>query len=799
MQDVKRLFDNSVSVGLACVVALLLLTSGLSYWNTRQLVRDAKWVAHSYEVQSATSAVLLAMVDAETGQRGFLITGQDKFLEPYDSALARLEDQVAQLKDLTVDNQEQQARVSQLEELIQSRLESMQHGLALRRQNAEEATLWVASGAGKSKMDALRDLVSTIQTTENNLLQARQSQSRQTYRLAVISGLTAAAMALITLGAFSWLLHRSLLVRQEAADILHEQREGFRLTLACIGDGLITTDVEGRVTSLNPVAEALTGWTTSEAHGQPLTTVFQIVNEETRAPVINPVFKALQEGVVVGLANHTVLISKDGTERPIDDSAAPIRGLDLVVKGCVLVFRDVTERQRTEAALGRSEQGLRFHSQILAQVNDVVGAIDNDQKILYLNAAGERLYGVKASEVVGHPLSDLYERRWPSPEYEAEALATLKETGQAQWEVIHATPDGRELQVESKIAVFRDNDGQPLGLIAAVRDVTAQKLATEELRANQHFLERVTDITPGVIHVFDLEKQLSVYVNRSVATVLGYSPQDIEDLGTQVVQALMHPDDLPRFEVHQQSLRRLPDHETLTFEYRVLDQSGQWHWFHSRDTVFARNAKGEVSRYIGMALDITEQKRIEEQLQQSERSFRAIFEQSAVGKAQISAATGRYVRVNQKFCSLTGYSEAELKERTPADITWEADRNLTETGYSKLFQGETSLFELEKRFLRKDGKVAWALVNSTLMRDAESRPDRTITVIQDIHARKQAELELQESQQQFHTLVDAMPQLAWIAHPDGYIYWYNQRWYTYTGTTPESPRPPGTCRRCAAR
>ncbi len=538
---------------------------------------------------------------------------------------------------------------------------------------------------------------------------------------------------------------------------LGNDRELLNTTLKSIGDGLITTDVQGRVTNLNSVAEALTGWTTLEAQGQPLTTVFQIVNEVTRQPVLNPVFKALQKGVIVGLANHTLLIHRDGTERPIDDSAAPIRGADLVIKGCVLVFRDITERKRAEDDLRKSEQQLRLRSEILEQVNDVVGAIDTEQRIVFLNAAGEQLYGVKASEMIGRPLIELYDRRWSSPEYEAEVMATLKKTGQAQWEVVHVTRDGRELQVESKVAVFRDNDGKPQGLIAVVRDVTAQKKAAEELRSSQHFLERVTDITPGVIHVFDLEKQRSVFINRTVATVLGYSPSEIEALGSQVIQTLMHPDDLPRFEAHTQSLRMLPDNVILDFEHRMRDHSGTWHWFHSRDTVFARNAAGEVSRIIGTAIDITERKRIEEQLRENERSFRAIFEQSAVGKSQISAATGRYVRVNQKFCSLTGYSEAELLERTPSDITFEADRNRTETACSKLCRGEVSLIELEKRYLRKDGTVVWTLVNSTLLRDAEGRPDRTITVIQDIHSRKQAEEQLRASEERYRATFAAAP------------------------------------------
>ncbi len=132
---------------------------------------------------------------------------------------------------------------------------------------------------------------------------------------------------------------------------LAEQAERWRTTLASIGDAVIATDKAGRITNMNPVAESLTGWTNAEARDQPLDAVFRIVNEDTRQPVESSVTRALREGVVVGLANHTVLVRKDGTEQPIDDSAAPIRCKDGEVVGCVLVFRDVTERREAEQEL----------------------------------------------------------------------------------------------------------------------------------------------------------------------------------------------------------------------------------------------------------------------------------------------------------------------------------------------------------------------------------------------------------------------------------------------------------------
>ncbi len=277
-------------------------------------------------------------------------------MPPYEAALRRVDERIALLKEKTRDNSRQQKRIETLSRMAATEIDLLQQGIdARRQQQADEARLLMILRTGRIQMDAIRGLVESMRKEEHALLEGRQEASRRAYQVAVTTGLLTAFLGLVTVGAFAALLNRSLSARQQAAAVLHEQREWFRATLASIGDAVMATDIEGRVTFLNPVAERLTGWRQDEAKGAPLETVFHIVNEATRQPLANPALRALREGVVVGLANHTVLIARDGTEWPIDDSAAPIRDEQGHPTGTVLVFREIrAKRGRKPAARKRA-------------------------------------------------------------------------------------------------------------------------------------------------------------------------------------------------------------------------------------------------------------------------------------------------------------------------------------------------------------------------------------------------------------------------------------------------------------
>lgn len=190
---------------------------------------------------------------------------------------------------------------------------------------------------------------------------------------------------------------RDITEKKLVEDALRKSEENLAITLHSIGDGVISTDINGMIVNMNPVAEKLCGWNLAEAKGQPLAEVFQIINSGTRLPVANPVRKVLDIGEIVGLANHTVLVSKDGSEHQISDSAAPIKNKDGLITGVVLVFSDVTEKYTAEVALKESEA--RYKALHNASFGGIV--IHDKGKILECNQGISEITGYPYDELIG--------------------------------------------------------------------------------------------------------------------------------------------------------------------------------------------------------------------------------------------------------------------------------------------------------------------------------------------------------------------------------------------------------------
>ena len=295
----------------------------------------------------------------------------------------------------------------------------------------------------------------------------------------------------------------------------NEGRELLRVTLRSIGDAVITTDVRNNITYLNEVAETLTGWDFEAAHGKPLETVFNIVNESSGMPVENPAVRAVRDGVVVGLANHTLLIRRDGTRCAIDDSAAPIRNEHGVVSGCVLIFRDVSVARELEREKAHQLLSARLLAAIVESSDDAIISKNLAGIIQSWNVAAERMFGHKAEEAIGKHISLVIPPDRLNEE--DEIIARLRAGDRIHhYETERVRADGRRIQVSLSISPIKDASGTVVGASKIVRDITERKRAEAERQKFVTLVENSTDF----IGLADLNG-IPFFVNQAGLELVG--------------------------------------------------------------------------------------------------------------------------------------------------------------------------------------------------------------------------------------------------------------------------------------
>jgi PAS domain S-box-containing protein len=360
---------------LVGALLILLVASFLSYREWSAYQRSRPHILQTRAVLEQIGQVLTHTTDAETGQRGFVLTGNPEYLQVYNQAIASLPAELSKLGASVADDVALRTRVATLTGLIPDKLAELKETVALRQNEGFQAALSVVqTNRGKHAMDEIRKLGGDLQheidtSLQQDINQRRQleTQTRLTLAFAGVVLFVFLLLATFDIGRATAERDRLIVDLHAANDRTTASRDLLHTTLTSIGDGVIATDAAGRVTFMNGVAEQLTGWKQAEAQGQSLQSVFSIVNEETRQPAHSPALKALREGTATRLADHTALISRDGAELPIDDSVAPICDAQGKVIGAVLVFRDISERHRSEEQRQRLNQALRETNQDLQQ------------------------------------------------------------------------------------------------------------------------------------------------------------------------------------------------------------------------------------------------------------------------------------------------------------------------------------------------------------------------------------------------------------------------------------------------
>ena len=344
--------------------------------------------------QSTLAAKLI--VDQESGLRGYAATSDARFLEPYLTAQAEIDDVFEELERLPGADEHQKEAIRDLREAYQTWRDGFATPLIGMVRGGGRIRDLPLNMEGKMLMDGMREDIEAItrRSEDRRTLQIARWHQQTSWTLLALLGVATILGVLIGMFARNRLQSVSLAYRS-TLDSLHRRAEEIfqseqqlRTTLNSIGDGVITCDSRGNVQMINPVAEDLTGWSQEKAGGRSLDEVFHALNEATRERIENPVAKVMRSNRIVGLANHTVLIAHDGREVHIADSAAPIRDKGGRISGVVMVFRDVTMERKTQAALAANEK-LALAGRLAATIaHEIHNPLDSVTNLLYLMRTG---------------------------------------------------------------------------------------------------------------------------------------------------------------------------------------------------------------------------------------------------------------------------------------------------------------------------------------------------------------------------------------------------------------------------
>jgi PAS domain S-box-containing protein len=381
------------------IVALGVLALTLAY-GFQQVQRSARRVDHSDQVIANGNNLAKLIVDEETGLRGYQLTRDPTFLRPFSQADSQIDAEFKVLFSLLRTNPEQTTRLQHLQAAQQDWEQDARQQIALPTPSPDLRPRMLER---KQRMDALRDQIDDFLSVEGSIRASRSFAALKVNKVSLYGLLGFAAVLALLL---AWEISR--LFRKLAAtynlqikevgrwgDECYAREQWLNTTLHSIGDAVIACDPEGKVVFMNGVAQELTGWKEAEANGIPLAQIFAIYNERTRAVIESPVDVARRLGKIVGLANHTVLVSKDGREVHIDDSAAPILDANSSMIGIVLVFRDISARRTSEAALMRAEKlasAGRLAAAIAHEVNNPLEGLVN---LIYLARGEEDIQKVR--------------------------------------------------------------------------------------------------------------------------------------------------------------------------------------------------------------------------------------------------------------------------------------------------------------------------------------------------------------------------------------------------------------------
>ncbi|HSV87868.1 MAG TPA: PAS domain S-box protein, partial [Bacteroidales bacterium] len=555
---------------------------------------------------------------------------------------------------------------------------------------------------------------------------------------------------------------RDITERKQAEQKLRESEENLSITLNSIGDGVISTDNNGLIIRMNPIAETMCGWRLSEARGKPLTEIFKIYDSHTRKPISDPVKLVLEKGKVVEIGNHTLLISKKGKEYQISDSAAPIRNKKGQITGVVMVFADVTEKYARETALRESEQKFRA---IVENMGEGLLLTDLNDKVLYANHRIFDIYGYEPEELIGKVGFEILEH----PE-DASILAgkkTIRDNGISDtFEVRGLHKNGNIIWTRINGAPIRNSDGKVVGTIGIIRDVTVQKqIETQLIKLSQAVEQGSTSV------IITDPNGIIEYANPKFSQLTGYSPSQLIGKKSSIFKSGHHSK-----EFYKELWGTITSGKTWKGEILNKKKNGEYFWeMASISPIISKT--GEIIHYLAIKEDITEKKQTDDLLRERERVFSTLIG-SLPGMAYRRAFDRQLTTlfISQSCHTITGYHPEDLiynKTISFNDIILPEFRNSIWEKWKKAVAKKTVL-EYEYQICKADGEARWIWERGQGVYDENGKVQYLEGYMEDITARKHADEELRMNRDRLQNFFEEDISADYLTTPDGKLIFCNK-------------------------
>jgi PAS domain S-box-containing protein len=450
--------------------------------------------------------------------------------------------------------------------------------------------------------------------------------------------------------------------------------------------------------------------------------------------------------------------------------------------------------RKLEVAITEREQAAEARGRLAAVVESSEDAIISKTlkgTITAWNPGAERLFGYSASEAVGKPMRMLLPRELANEE--DDILARIGRGARVEhFETVRVRKDGRRIDVSVTISPIKDSLGQIVGASNIARDITERRRSEvalqESLVTRERVLKELADQKfaldqHAIVAITDVQGTIT-YVNDKFCAISKYSREELIGQNHRILNSGQHPK-----EFFQQMYRSIANGKVWHDEIKNRAKDGSLYWVDTTVVPFA-GKDGKPRQYVAIRADITERKLVEEALKESfatsERALKELADQKfALDQHAIVAVTdvqGTITYVNQKFCAISKYSKEELIGQNHRILnSGHHSKEFFQNMFHTVAKGKVWHDEIKNR--AKDGSLYWVDTTIVPFLGAEGKPRQYVAIRADITERKLAEKALRESEERFQAMANGIQQLAWMAEPDGSVFWYNQRWYEYTGTT----------------